>query len=328
VKDPVAAQKAMDEDEVLRGSYRLWQDAMTLVLGLVLDNLVEESFNEKKNTAVFLQHEAPVCEDVLLALSSSLSQLLVGWDHSQHSQHASRARQAKQRGSPDHLKRAGAASRADRENTQHESARSRRSSSCPPGNVGVDLGASKSNKSVKWGQVEEQRVIVTSSGECGYLSGKEAREIATYLMKENPSFFGSMHGSRWRQPLPDGNRFIQNDINHTEYLYWFHLFASVGLARLDHKDTPALKMKATDNPPPKEALSFQPGNHMTFNDLVEFLFAIELMPMRVSRASAAHVFHAINKDHSVNDDDVRNLDSNEFMQYMKKLVPQVVNAER
>jgi hypothetical protein len=87
-------------------------------------------------------------------------------------------------------------------------------------------------------------------------------------------------------------------------------------------------MKAIDNPPPKEALSFQPGKHMTFNDLVEFLFAIELMPMRVSRASAAHVFHAINKDHSVNDDDVRNLDSNEFMQYMKKLVPQVVNAER
>jgi hypothetical protein len=49
---------------------------------------------------------------------------------------------------------------------------------------------------------------------------------------------------------------------------------------------------------------------------------------RVSRSTAAHVFHSINTNHGVNDDSVRHLDSLEFMHYMKKLMPQLACAER
>jgi hypothetical protein len=53
------------------------------------------------------------------------------------------------------------------------------------------------------------------------------------------------------------------------------------------------------------------------------------MPNRVSRSTAAHVFYAINTNDSVNEDAVGHLDSNGFMLYMKKLVPQLVDsAER
>jgi hypothetical protein len=50
------------------------------------------------------------------------------------------------------------------------------------------------------------------------------------------------------------------------------------------------------------------------------------MPHRVSRSTAAHVFYAINTNHSVNDDAVGRLDSNGFMLYMKKLVPQLADT--
>ena len=319
VKDPAAVEKAMGEDELLRAAYRLWQDAMTLIFAQEIDNLVEETFNDKKGTDAFLQHEAAICEDVLLEFSSSLSQLLVGWEDSKPAKRP--ARGVSKRDSPGQIKCMDSVGTADKENS--EPARSRRSVSCPPGQVGQERAASKGIKSVKWGQVEEQQA--SRLDEYGLLSGKEAHDLAQYLIKEGPSFFGTMHGNRWRHPAPDANRFIQNQINQTEYLYWFHLYASVGLSRGEPSERSAVKKKIELSP---RTLSFEPGKHMTFNDLVEFLFGVGLMPTRVSRATAAHVFHAINKDYSVNDDDVRLLDSNEFSHYMKKLLPQLVCAER
>ena len=53
-----------------------------------------------------------------------------------------------------------------------------------------------------------------------------------------------------------------------------------------------------------------------------------VMPSRVSRSSAAHVFQSVNKDHSVNDDEVRLLDPDEFVFFMKKLLQQIAMAER
>jgi hypothetical protein len=297
----------------------LWQDAMTLIFAQEIDNLVEETFNDKKGTDAFLQHEAAICEDVLLEFSSSLSQLLVGWEDSKPAKRP--ARGVCKRDSPGQIKCMDSVGTADKENS--EPARSRRSVSCPPGQVGQERAASKGIKSVKWGQVEEQQA--SRLDEYGLLSGKEAHDLAQYLIKEGPSFFGTMHGNRWRHPAPDANRFIQNQINQTEYLYWFHLYASVGLSRGEPSERSAVKKKIELSP---RTLSFEPGKHMTFNDLVEFLFGVGLMPTRVSRATAAHVFHAINKDYSVNDDDVRLLDSNEFSHYMKKLLPQLVCAER
>ena len=318
VKDPAAVQQAMGEDELLRAAYRLWQDALTLMFAQEIDNLVEETFNQKKGTDEFLQHQAAICEDVLLEFSSTLSQLLVGWEESKPAKRS--ARGASKRDSPDRMKRVEPVSKVDKENS--EPARSRRSVSCPPGQVGEERAA-KGSKSVRWGQVAEQQS--PSLDEYGLLSGKEARELAQSLQTENSSLFGTMQGDRWRHPAPDANRFIRNEVNQTEYIYWFHLYASVGLSRCDPSERPAVKKKVSYSP---YSLSFEPGKHMTFNDLVGFLFGVGLLPQRVSRATAAHVFHAINKDYSVNDDDVRLLDSSEFLHYMKRLLPQLVCAER
>ena len=52
----------------------------------------------------------------------------------------------------------------------------------------------------------------TFSGQFGLLC-KEALELANNLMLERatspkPTFFGTMHGSRWRHPQPDPERFL------------------------------------------------------------------------------------------------------------------------
>ena len=335
VRDPAAAQKAIDDDDLLRASYRLWNDTLTQMFALVVDNLVEESFGEKKSTAAFLQQVAPVCEDAFLELSTSLTKILMGADKSPSS---SRTRsRAPKHDSSQPLQRGVVASQADKENMQNHppasSKRTGRSTSCPPGKPVESPGAVKT---VKFSCEVEEHVHGERGhavGEFGRLRGEEAQELANHLMKNGAmhegSFFGCMQGSRWRHPVPDGERFIRNEVNSSEFLYWFHLYASVGLWR-SSPDTPALAVSRRDVPHLVEfsALSFRPGTSMTFSDLASFLCGVGLMPSRVSRASAAHVFQAVNKDHTVNDDEVRLLDSNEFVQYMKKLLAQVVCAER
>jgi hypothetical protein len=337
VKDKAAAQKALDEDDVLRAAYRLWKESLVVVFSGVLDNLSEEIFDEKRTTDTFLQQAAPVCEDVLLELSSSLGEIL-GWDQSQP---LKRVRPSK-KDTTTQITRAEAATRTDKENLEPTSLpsqahRSRRSVSCPPGRAdGVDgeKGVLKSNKSVKWGDIEEEYSdFKTDVRKFGHLSAKEAQELAQRLMQEGPlspapSFFGTMHGSRWRHPHPDAERFIRNEVNRTEYLYWFHLYASIGLVREQARKQKLNLFASPPKPTHASGLSFEAGTHMTFRDIVNFLYGVGFMPLRVSRASAAHVFHTINNDHSVNDDEVRMLDANEFLQYMKKLLPQVVLAER
>jgi len=181
-------------------------------------------------------------------------------------------------------------------------------------------------------------------------------------MNANPFFFGTMQGNRWQHPRLDVDRFLHNEVNYAEYLYWFHLYASVGLRRPDPTKLPGLPGQKTpyaQSPSPLNPtlslcvpLSFEPGNYMTFNDIVSrnyqmsaiysgfstftskhffrFFadFLSKLMPHRVSRSTAAHVFYAINTYHSVNDDAIGHLDSNGFMLYMKELVPQLAAPER
>ncbi len=328
VKDPVEAQKTIDEDELLRASYRLWNDALTTIFARVMDNLVEESFSEKKAATEFLQQVAPVSEDVFLELSTSLTKILMGWDgdKAQSAVSRNRPRESKQV-SPE---QPGAARRSDKENLRNyqppPSDRSRRSSSCPPGKPNHPPA-----KYVKFSsQVEEH---MPGAGEFGHLRGEEAQELAQHLMKDSAlhvgSFFGYMQGNRWRHPQPDCERFMRNEVNSSEFLYWFHLYASVGLWRPSPEDSPPqVSSRKALHAVEAMSLSFRPGTQMSFNDLVDFLCLLGLMPSRVSRASAAHVFHAVNKDRTINDDEVRHLDSNEFVQYMKKLLGQVVVAER
>jgi len=328
VKNPAAAQKTIDEDELLRASYRLWNDALTTVFARVVDNLVEETFSEKKAAADFLQQVAPVSEEVFLELSTSLTKLLMGWDGDKAQSAVSRTRPREPKhGSPE---QSGAARRSDKENLLNYqpaiSDRSRRSASCPPGKPKETPA-----KFVKFSSQVEERMPGT--GEFGHLRGEEAQELAQHLMKDSAlhvgSFFGYMQGNRWRHPQPDCERFMRNEVNPSEFLYWFHLYASVGLCRPSPKDPPPeVSSRNAQSAVDAMALSFRPGTHMSFNDLVDFLWGVGLMPSRVSRASAAHVFHAVNKDHTVNDDEVRHLDSNEFVQYVKKLLGQVVVAER
>jgi hypothetical protein len=267
VKDAAAATKALDDDKVLKDCYKLWQNVLFECFSQVIDNLDEETFeSECTNTfnLDFLQHNAPVCEDVLLEFSSTLSELLVGWDESQQRR---RDRHVDQMF--DQIERPGAMSRPGKENmgnTVRE--RSRRSVSCPPGQM-VEINEVK--KSVKWAEVEEQRMEKDSSDEYGFLSGKEAQELAQYLMKANPFFFGTMQGNRWRHPRLDADRFLRNEVNHGEYLYWFHLYASVGLRRLDPTELAEHQKKASHAQVPSPlnpTLSFEPGKHMTFNDVV------------------------------------------------------------
>lgn len=330
VKEPAAAQKAIDNDDLLRASYRLWNDGLTQIFARVVDNLVEESFSEKKSTPAFLLQVAPVCEDTFLELSTSLTKILMGSDKSQTSAET-RSRKTKN-DSPQQLQRGGAASRADKENLHNcqpvSSSRTGRSTSCPPGRPGESNFAVKT---VKFSSELEERMHV--AGEFGYFRGEEAQELAQHLMKDGAlhkgCFFGFMQGSRWRHPIPDCERFMRDEVNPSEYLYWFHLYASVGLWR-STQDAPAptISTKEVSHLVDFSSPSFRPGTNMTFNDLVDFLWSVGLMPSRVSRASAAHVFHAVNKDHTVNDDEVRLLDSTEFAQYMKKLLAQIACAER
>ena len=335
VKDSAGAQVALDTDDLLRAAYRLWQDAIFMVCALVMDHLVEDTFYEKIYSPTFLQQAAPVCEDVMLSLSSSQMSILEGWEKSTHRQGTV-------------LTLNGVRNRAEKENVvparirneQDQVSRIKvqpRSASCPPGKDSSGLDepgvSSKSTKSVKWAGVEEQPVR-TFSGQFGLLSSKEALELANNLMQERatspkPTFFGTMHGSRWRHPQPDPERFLNRDVSHTEYLYWFHLFASIGLAR-SGKQPPKKGMNpfVDCHQTSSSCLDFTPGTQMTFRDVVQFLSRIELMPSRVSRSSAAHVFQSVNKDHSVNDDEVRLLDHDEFVFFMKKLLQQIAMAER
>ena len=212
---------------------------------------------------------------------------------------------------------------------------------------------------MKLGEVEEQNVGTNSRDEYGFLSGFEAQELAHYLMNANPFFFGNVQGGCWQHPRLDVDRFLHNEVNYAEYLYWFHLYASVGLRRPDPPGLPGYQKTTRFSGAPSPLnptlslcvpLSFEPGNYMTFNDIVrrnvqspqyihdfQYLLSLffgfftdflsKLMPHRVSRSAAAHVFYAINTKHSVNDEAVGHLDSNGFMLYVKKLVPQLA-AER
>jgi hypothetical protein len=143
----------------------------------------------------------------------------------------------------------------------------------PPGKT---LQTYEGKKSVKWGQVEEQRVGTHNSDEYGFLSGKEAQELAHYLMDANPFFLGTMQGGCWQHPRLDVDRFLHNEVNYAEYLYWFHLYASVGLRRPDppglpgYQKTPHAQAPSPLNPTLTSCvpLSFEPGNYMTFNDIV------------------------------------------------------------
>lgn len=275
VKDPLLTQDMLLDDENLRMSFKIWEMGMLELFLDEAEHITEETFSSIFAQQHFLEKECTVCEDAVLALSATMSDILEVNDAPRAHDHAAQRRVIPL--DTLHKEESFAISRTmsgtviendqqDHRDTKPGSTKKMkkrlRSVSAPPG-ANADL------------------TTAMTGGRWPFpaMSAEDAALLAWRLMKNDRSskFFGQWRGSDWIMPKFEGQRILGGDVHRTEMEFWFRLFA---MGRPD-----------TEIPDPISETG-QGMPRMTFADLEDFLQTAGL-GRSFKRSDVAEMFHAV-----------------------------------